>query len=188
MKNNPITLIFNASKTVLTQSRAYQLWFIVFIISALVLFVLVPVWSVPGNDIAFQFSLFTFGNWILFAVLALLIALLLTMQIFIFRRAKNNAVRARGLGNAATGAAGPHTKILGIFGVGAGAYAGILGGVFATAACSWCVAAVFGFLGTGTVLFIAQNQLWAVLVALSIMLVSIYFVSKKVVKDCGCYE
>lgn len=172
MRNNPIILIFNASKTVLTQSRAYQLWFIVFIISAFVLFVLVPVWSVPGNDIAFQLSLFTFGNWILFAVLALLIALLLTMQIFIFRRAKSAAIKAKSLGNAATGAAG--------------AYAGILGGVFATAACSWCVAAVFGFLGTGTVLFIAQNRLWAVLVALGIMLVAIYFASKKVVKDCGC--
>lgn len=172
MRNNPIIPIFNASKTVLTQSHAYWLWFLVFIISALVLFVLVPVWSVPGNNVDFQLSLFTFGNWILFLALAFLIALLLTMQIFIFRRAKNNAVRVRGLGNAASGAAG--------------AYAGILGGVFATAACSWCVAAVFGFLGTGTVLFIAQNQLWAVLVALGIMLVSLYFASKKVNNACDC--
>lgn len=172
MKNNPVMLILNASKTVLAQKRAYKLWFLIFVILALVLFVLVPVWSVPGNDISFQLSLFTFGNWILFTVLALLIALLLTMQIFIFRRAKNNAVRARGLSNVASGAAG--------------AYAGILGGVFATAACSWCVAAVFGFLGTGTVLFIAENQLWAVLVALSIMLISIYFASEKIVNDCGC--
>lgn len=172
MKNNPIVFILNASKMVFAQSRSYWLWFLLFTILALTFFVLVPVWSVPGNDIAFQLSLFTLGNWILFAVLALFIALLLTMQVFIFRRAKNAAVKAKGLGNAVTGATG--------------AYAGVLGGVFATAACSWCVAAVFGFLGTGTVLFIAQNQLWAVLVALSILLVSIYFASKKVVKDCGC--
>lgn len=172
MKNNPVAFILNASKIVFVQSRSYWLWFLLFTILALILFILVPVWSVPGNDIAFQLSLFTFGNWILFTVLALLIALLLTMQVFIFRRAKNAAIKAKSLGNAATGAAG--------------AYAGILGGVFATAACSWCVAAVFGFLGTGTVLFIAQNRLWAVLVALGIMLVAIYFASKKVVKDCGC--
>lgn len=169
---NPVSIIFAASKTVLTQSRAYWLWFFVFIILALVLFVLVPVWSVPGNSVDFQLSLFTLGNWILFAVLALLIALLLTMQVLIFRRAKSNAVRAKGVGNAAGGAVG--------------AYSGILGGVFATAACSWCVAAVFGFLGTGTVLFIAQNQFWAVLIAISIMLISLYFTSKKVVRACDC--
>lgn len=169
---NPITLIFNSSKTVLAQSRAYRLWFLAFVISALILFVLVPVWSVPGNDVAFQLSLFTIGNWILFTVLALLIGLLLTMQVFIFGRAKNAAVKAKGLGNAATGAAG--------------AYAGILGGVFATAACSWCVAAVFGFLGTGAVLFIAEHRLWSVLVAIAIMIASLYFASKRVVKDCGC--
>lgn len=172
MKNNPIVFIINASRIVFAQSRAYKFWFLIFIISALALFVLVPVWSVPGNDIAFQLSLFTIGNWVLFAVLALLIALLLTMQVFIFRRAKNAAVKARGLGNAATGAAG--------------AYAGILGGVFATAACSWCVAAVFGFLGTGAVLFIAEHQLWSVLAAIAIMIASLYFASKKVVQDCGC--
>lgn len=169
---NPFTTIISASKSVFTQSRAYWLWFLVFSIAALVLFVLVPVWSVPGNDVAFQLSLFTFVNWILFITLALLIALLLTMQIFVFKRARNAAIKAKSLGNAATGAAG--------------AYAGILGGVFATAACSWCVAAVFGFLGTGAVLFIAENQLWAVLVAVSIMLISLYFASKKVMNDCGC--
>lgn len=169
---NPTAIIFTASKTVLTQSRVYWLWFLVFIILALVLFVLVPVWSVPGNSVDFQLSLFTFENWVLFIVLALLIALLLTMQIFIFRRAKSAAIKAKSLGNAVTGAAG--------------AYAGVLGGVFATAACSWCVAAVFGFLGTGTVLFIAQNKFWAVLIAISIMIISLYFASKKVNNACDC--
>lgn len=169
---NPVAIIFAASKAVLSQSIAYWLWFGVFVVLALVLFVLVPVWSVPGNDIAFQLSLFNLGNWILFALLAVLIALLLTMQVFVFRRAKSNAIKAKGVGNVAGGAVG--------------AYTGILGGVFATAACSWCVAAVFGFLGTGAVLFIAQNRLWAVLVAVGIMLISLYFASKKVVDDCGC--
>lgn len=172
MKNNPAILILTASKIVFAQSRSYWLWFSLFTIFALILFVLVPVWSVPGNSVDFQLSLFTIGNWVLFVVLALLIALLLTIQTFIFRRAKNATAKAKSLGSTATGAAG--------------AYAGILGGVFATAACSWCVAAVFGFLGTGTVLFIAQNQLWAVSVAIGIMLVSLYFASKRVVKDCGC--
>jgi hypothetical protein len=170
--SNPLKLITNATKTVLTQGRVYWFLFLCFIALALILFVLVPVWSIPGNDVAFQLSLFTIGNWTLFVILALLIALLLTMQVFIFRRARNAAVKAKSLGSAAVGATG--------------AYAGVLGGVFATAACSWCVAAVFGFLGTGTVLFIAQNQFWAVLVAISIMLVSLYFTSKKVVSACDC--
>lgn len=167
---NPFAIIFSASKSVLGQSRAYWFWFLLFFVLALALFVAVPVWSVPGNDVSFQLSLFTFGNWILFAVLAFLVALLLVMQVFIFRRARSAAAKAKNLGNTVGGAIG--------------AYAGILGGVFATASCSWCVAAVFGFLGTGAVLFIAQNQLWTVLAAIGIMLISLYFASLSVVREC----
>lgn len=167
---NLIKFIIDASKTVFSQSRVYWFLLLSFTILALVLFVLVPVWSIPGNDPAFQLSLFSLENWILFIVLALLIALLLTMQVFIFRRARDAASKARNLGNAAVGAAG--------------AYAGILGGVFATAACSWCVAAVFGFLGTSAVLFIAQNQIWAVILSIFIMLASLYFASRSILKKC----
>lgn len=170
MKKNPVTIIFNASKIVFTQSRTYWLWFVIFANLALILFVLVPVWSVPGNNVSLQLSFFTIGNWILFVVLALIIALLLTMQVFIFRRGRNAAIKAKSLGNVAVGATG--------------AYAGILGGIFATAACSWCVAAIFGFLGTGTVLFIAQNKLWAVFTAIGIILISLYFASRSVVGEC----
>jgi len=168
---NPFTTILFASKTVLAK-RSYKIWLVILTLLAIILFVLVPVWSVPGNDISFQVSLFTAQNWLLFAVLAPLVALLLTMQVFIFRRAQNAAAKAKSLGGAASGVVG--------------SYAGILGGVFATAACSWCVAVVFGFLGTGTVLFIAQNRFWAVLVAIGILLISLYFASKKVVNACDC--
>lgn len=171
MKYNPAKIILQSTRLVLAK-RNYKILFAVLTISAIILFVLVPVWSVPGNSISFQLSLFTAQNWLLFVVLASLVALLLTMQVFIFRRAKNAAAKAKSLGGAASGVVG--------------GYAGILGGVFATAACSWCVAAVFGFLGTGAVLFIARNRFWAVLIAISILLVSFYFASKKVVTACGC--
>lgn len=168
---NPFTTIFFASKTVLAR-KGYQILFTALTMLTIVLFVLVPVWSVPGNDISFQLSLFTAQNWLLFAALSPLVALLLTVQVFAFRCAQSATAKTRSLGGAASGIVG--------------GYAGILGGVFATAACSWCVAAVFGFLGTGTVLFIAQNQLWAVLVAISILLFSLYFTSKKIVHACDC--
>lgn len=168
---NPFSATFSATKTVLSK-KSYITLFAVLTTLALILFVLVPVWSVPGNDISFQLSLFTPQNWLLFAVISPLVALLLTMQVFIFRRAQNAKEKTKSLGGVASGVVG--------------GYAGILGGVFATAACSWCVAAVFGFLGTGAVLFIAQNQFWAVLVAVGILLVSLYFASKKVINACDC--
>lgn len=167
---DPFALIFLASKIVFSQCRTCRLWFLLSLVLALLLFVLFPVWSVPGNNIAFQLSLFTFGDWVLFSILALLIALLFTMQIFIFKRTKNRQAKVREVKNVAGGVLG--------------ACAGILGGVFGTAACSWCVAAVFGFLGTGAVLFIAENQFWATVVAISIMLVSLYFASRSVIRGC----
>lgn len=165
----PFTTTFSAAKMVLA-GLGYKILFVALTASAIVLFVLMPVLSIPGNSISFQLSLFTAQNWVLFAVLAPLIALLLTMQVFIFRRAQNAAAKAKSLGSAASGVVG--------------GYVGILGGVFATATCSWCVAAIFGFLGTGAVLFIAQNQFWAVLTAISIMIISLYFAARKVGKAC----
>lgn len=167
---NIFTTTIKAVKVILSEAL-YKALFLAFSILAFVMFVIVPVWSTPGNSISFQISLFTFWNWSIFVILAPLISLLLTAQIYVFVRTKNNMDKAKNLGSVGSG----------LF----GGYAGFLGAVFATASCSWCAVALLGFLGSGTVLFIAQNQLWIVLAAIAVLLFSLYLILRKVALKCN---
>jgi len=130
-------------------------------------FILIPVSAIPGNDFAFQLSIFTPKDFALLTVLAPLISLVVTMQIFIFRRNKDIK---ENLKSASVGAAG--------------SYSGVIATVFATASCSSCVAVLFGFLGTGAVFFAVENRRLFVLLAISLLLVSLYFAARKINKVC----
>ncbi|MEK7510525.1 MAG: hypothetical protein AAB567_03175 [Patescibacteria group bacterium] len=158
--------LFTATKTVLTAKRYLLIFFVLFPIAFLV-FILIPVLAIPGNDIAFQLSIFTSKDYTLLIVLAPLISLVITMQIFIFRRNKNIKENLKSAGVGA-----------------AGSYSGVIGTVFATASCSSCVAVLFGFLGTGAVFFAVENRWLFVSLAIGLMLISLYFAARKINKVC----
>ena len=63
---------------------------------------------------------------------------------------------------------------------------GIFGTVVGTAACASCLASLFGLigLGTGSVFFVLQNQIYFLLGAIIAMLISLYFAARKVNKVC----
>ena len=67
---------------------------------------------------------------------------------------------------------------------GIGGAFGTLASVFGAASCPMCVAALFGFLGFGTVGVLVQYQLWVFLAALFFMLFSLHFTSRKVSGVC----
>lgn len=158
--------LFTATKTVLT-AKKYLLTF--FALSPIVFFVfiLIPVLAIPGNDFAFQLSIFAVKDYILLSVLAPLISLVITMQVFIFRRNKNIKENLKSAGVGA-----------------AGSYSGVIATVFATASCSSCVAVLFGFLGTGAVFFAVENRWLFVLLAIGLMLISLYFAARKITNVC----
>lgn len=132
---------------------------------------LLPVWLTPGNSVSFQVSLFRAQDWALTALLAVAIALMLTMHAYVFMRVKSTAVRAGNIGAAA-----------------AGGFAGVLGAMFATASCTWCIVALFGFLGTGGVLFLVTQRTSVTAIALLLMLISLFAVSRKVARSCMTCE
>ncbi len=158
--------IFTTSWQV-SSKRLYLFGFLVLIPIAFLIFVLIPVKTIPGNSLDFQLGIFTVRDYIMLGILSTLVSLFLTMQIFIFR----NALSAKDT-----------VTSLGISG--AGGYVAVVGSVFATAACSSCLFAVLGFLGVSTVFTLVSYQWYMVGGAIVILLISIYFLSKKVNGVC----
>lgn len=158
--------IFIASRQVLSQ-KLYLLGFFILIPFTFFLFVIIPVYTIPGNSLNFQLGLFTERDCFLLVILSILVSLFITMQIFIFK----NAISAK-------------DKATSLIKGGVGGYAAVTGSVFATAACSSCLFALFGFLGFSTLIFLLERQWYIVSVAIILLTVSIYFASKKINGIC----
>jgi hypothetical protein len=147
--------ITKAIKEVLDKRNYVLLFLVISFIMASVL-VLIPVISIPGNGVLFQLSLFTFKDYIILVPLSLLVGLMIAMQIYGHKL--RTSLRGSGRGVVASSS-------------------GILAGIFGTAGCSSCIATVFSFLGTGSVLFLIANQWYIVGISSLIVLLSIYFTS-----------
>jgi len=166
MKSNPFVTIYHALNTVLTK-KYYKLWFVLFTLIFIFAYVFIPVWLTPGNSLSFQLSIFKIKDYILFVLLSMVTALLLLMQIFLFKVKKQ------------------YTQTVSQGGV--GVFSALFAGLLATAACSSCIAAVLGFLGAGSVFFVLENQPYVVFIAIILVVISLYFSSKRVLgycKDC----
>ncbi|MBI2051996.1 hypothetical protein HYT33_04535 [Candidatus Roizmanbacteria bacterium] len=151
-----------AGKTILSK-KDYLIIFLSFIPLIFLFFVMVQIWTIPGNNIRLQLSIFKTRDYILTVLLSFLVSLFLVMQAFIFR----NAYSAK-------------TKLASVGVGGATGYLGMGAAVLATATCAACLIALFGFLGFGSIVFLLKNQWWVVSVAIILLLVSLYFSSRKV--------
>lgn len=127
----------------------------------------IPVKVVPGNSIRFQSILFGPKGYLFLAAISFLSALIVTMQIKIWKQRKLCGVAAD---NTALG--------------GAGLFSGILSSIFGSATCSLCVGALFGFLGANSVLFLVNNKTYVLIGSLGLLLLSIYLSSKKLNNNC----
>lgn len=162
MNKNPVMQMLFASKEVLSK-RKYLTLFAAFSLVVVFVFVYIPVTTIPGNSYGFQLSIFTPANFILMGILALLTGLLFTMSIYVLRQ----SAMVKEAGRA-----------------GAGGGAGVTAAIFGTAACSSCVAAIFGFLGAPTVFFLIGARNYIVTGAIILLIISLYFTSKNVNKIC----
>jgi len=165
---NPFTLIFSASKTVL-KDRSYKLWFVGLTAIFIAAYILLPVLFTPGNTLAFQLSLFALHDYLLFLFLSSVTALLILMQAFIFVRSKRGRANAVGQG-------------------GIGVFSALFAGLLATAACSSCILAVFGFLGAGSIFFTLGHQPYFVYGGILLVLIGLYFSARRVQGYCESCE
>lgn len=158
--------LLSASKLVFSDKR-YLFGFLVVTFAMFWLLLYIPIRTIPGNDLAFQISILTPKDWLLFTILPILTALSIVMNIYIL---KNKASARAGAVMAGQG--------------GTGFFSGIIASVFGTATCASCVATIFGFLGVGGVLFLLQYRTYITAAAIILLLISLYFTSKRVLNAC----
>ena len=159
---NPIKTI-NASAIVTLSNKNYLLLFLALAVLMMTIFVLMPVFLIAGNDILFQLSTFTFKDYLALFPLALLIGLMFSMQVYNYKRKKSIKETGKGV---------------------VGGSSGIVAGIFGTASCPMCVAAIFGIFGTGAVLFLVKYQWYVFGLSSSLVLASLYLNSLAIDRNC----
>ena len=114
------------------QYRKYKAVFGIAFAGIVVLFVAIPVLTIPANTLRFQLSIYQPRDYALLGVFAALTALLITMQWYLvgLKRRAQEAARASGRGIVGSSSA-------------------VFAALFGTAACSSCVAAILGIFGIG---------------------------------------
>lgn len=167
---NKLNQIILAIKVVL-RDKKYLAAFLFLSVAIFWLFIYIPVKNIPGNDFAFQLSIMTLQDKILLVILSLLVSLSIVMNVYAFKLKRSAKVGISMVGQG-----------------GGGLFSGAAASIFGTATCASCVASIFGFLGTGGVLFLLEYRTQIVLVSAVLLLISIYFTSAKVLgvcKSCG---
>ena len=150
------------SKRVLKSNPYYYIFPFLSII-ILSIFIFLPVYLIPANTLELQLNLFTKWNYLLMITLALLVSLVISMQLYNYRLRKSIAIAGT---------------------VAVGGFSGVTATVFGTASCSSCIAAVFGFMGVGTTFFLIQYQWYIVSFSVIFLLLSLYFTSSSLEKNC----
>lgn len=158
--------IIIASKTVLS-NKMYLLGFLALVLLMFLFFIYIPVKAIPGNSLKFQLAIFSQRDYLLTALFSILVSIFLIMQLFVLR---NKSTSKTVLASVSSG--------------GIGGYIATIGAIFGTAACGSCLFAIVGFLGASTVFTLLKYQWYVVSGAIVILLISIYFLSKKVNGIC----
>lgn len=153
------------------KTRRYVL---IFLVSAVVLFVSLvafPLFTIPGNTIAFQLKIFTAQNYLLMAFLSILAGLNFALSWYGF-------VQQKKVSDVSQAVAGGAVSTI----------AGFFGAVVATASCLGCLVALLSLvgLGVGSALFILKNQSYFLLGSIALMIISLYFAARKINKVCDC--
>ncbi len=159
-----ISIMKKSIRLVLSEKR-YLAAFILATAFMAYLYVFVPIFTVPGNDLGFFLSITPLGQLAFIGILSIAMGLLIAMQLYSFFALKAPQVKAAG------------TTIF------AGA-SSIVSGVFAGATCAACVSVIFSFLGTGGVFFLLEYR-WPIMIGtFLIVLIALFFTSKKIQSLC----
>ncbi len=154
--------ILQAIKKVLSNRRCFWTFFL-FSFGIFTLLYMIPVWTTPGNDIAFHFSLLPKSILFVMILLSFANGLLLTMQMYV-----------RGQKKRIKDVAKESVTLL-----------GIIGSTFvATIACAACYSSVLALFGLGASAFVVKYQFHFILVAIALTLIALHYTSKRVLGDC----
>lgn len=140
--------------------------FVLISIVIFLFFVMVPVLSIPGNDILFQLSITPPVVFVLMAILAFGNGLLIAMQVYIRKAIKAHRNLKITAAKSATA--------LGI----------ILSSLAATVACVACYSSLLAIFGLGASIFFATYRIPISIFAVALTLVALYFSSRRINSHC----
>lgn len=153
--------IFDVVKTVLhSWQRCFA--FVLLAVGLFALFVFVPVWTTPGNDLMFQLSITPVSVFVLMVVLSLGNALVVMMQ-WHLRQSQKVKIGAKEIGG----------------GVGL-----LVASIFSTLACVSCFSSLLSIFGLGGVIFFGEHQLLIAIIALCIMVIALWYTARRVNGVC----
>ncbi|OGZ97093.1 MAG: hypothetical protein A3I44_01045 [Candidatus Sungbacteria bacterium RIFCSPLOWO2_02_FULL_51_17] len=141
----------------------------VFAVMAPVMFLVMfflPIKAIPGNDVAFQLLFFGTRDYILLAVFSFFGALVIAMQVAVFRQ---HGVSHAGSGSLA-GGAGVMSALFSVF--------------FATSVCVLCAGALFGFVGFGVTLFLSSHRWYVVGISAILLAFSFLLSAERLGGEC----
>jgi len=141
----------------------YPALFALFAAAFAAFFVFLPIYLTPGNDFGFWFSIMPWWGYLLLVLFSAIMGLLLTMQLYIHDNRMSQT-------NAASG--------------GLSLVPALAAGVYSTAACVGCLAALFAFAGLGGVLFFTAYRTQLIVLSVGIALVSLYYTSRRLNRNC----
>lgn len=161
--------VLTAIKTVLSDRR-YLAAFVLITAVVFSLLFWIQVVTTPGNNGRFQIAIFNLKDWVILGAISILNAIFITIEIYIFNL-KRSVQRSAGLG-------------AGLVAGSVGTSSGILASIFSTATCSLCVSAIFGFLGANSVVFLVDNRIYVVFVAVALLLLSLFLSARRFRNTC----
>jgi hypothetical protein len=163
--------ISRATKTALR--GRYQILFAVMLVMLFVGMASIPITVIPGNSVGLQTRIYGIKGVTVLAVLAILAALSLTLQVKVI--AEKQKQRRNEKAHAHPGSAA--LSGLGVLG-------GIVSSMFATATCGACLGAAFGFLGFSTIILLVTYRWYILAGAALLLLISIYLSSRRLNRGC----
>lgn len=158
-----------ASKLIIKNKR-YFIGFLILSVSILSLLFQLQIITTPGNSFSFQLRLYQVKDWFLLGTISMANSLFIVMQVYLFKLRKANTKNTHLFGGIAAGSIGTSS--------------GILTSIFGTTTCSLCVSALFGFLGSNSVIFMVNNKDPITIGAISLLFVSLILTSRRLTDAC----
>lgn len=157
--------IFRTSVAVLRE-RVYQILTLGTALGFFGLYLVIPASLVPGDSLSFELARLTPINVALLAALALMTGMMLSFELYAFKRSRRNGLAA--VGEESVGIA-----------------ASVMGGILAAASCGCGIGLLLGAVGLGGgALFVAANQTGIVLAMLGIVTIGLYFSARRAAGMC----
>jgi len=164
MHKNILT-IKEAIKKVL-DSKNYVFLFLFFSILMTFIYIFIPVFVVPGNDLKFFLQITPWWGFLIFILLGISVGLLIIMQVYIYKNLRRISIRGT-TGGAIAG------------------FSSVISGIFSSATCASCVSALFSFLLPTTFILKTLSYRWYISSGgFLLVLFSLFLTSKRIENEC----